>query len=73
MGAFYAFPNITELNYTSWDLCMLLLKEGRVATVPGAAFGSNGEGYIRISYANSVEKIKEALNRMEETVAKIRR
>ena len=72
-GAFYAFPNITDLNRSSWDLCMLLLKEGRVATVPGAAFGSKGEGYIRISYANSVEKIKEALYRMEETVAKLRK
>jgi aminotransferase len=71
MGAFYAFPNIRELNYPSWDFCMLLLKEGRVATVPGAAFGSRGEGYIRVSYANSIENIKEALRRIEETVSKI--
>jgi aminotransferase len=71
MGAFYAFPNIRELNYPSWDFCMLLLKEGRVATVPGAAFGSRGEGYIRVSYANSIENIREALRRIEETVSKI--
>jgi len=73
MGAFYAFPSIRELNYSSWDFCMLLLKEGRVATVPGAAFGSRGEGYIRISYANSIENIKEALRRIEEIVSKIRK
>ncbi|MEM4164817.1 MAG: pyridoxal phosphate-dependent aminotransferase [Nitrososphaerales archaeon] len=72
-GAFYAFPKISKLNYSSWDLCMLLLKEGRVATVPGSAFGACGEGYIRISYANSVEKIKEAISRIEETLSKIRR
>ncbi len=72
-GAFYAFPRISDLNYSSWDLCMHLLKEGRVATVPGAAFGAHGEGYIRISYANSVEKIKMALSRIEETLAKVRR
>jgi aminotransferase len=71
MGAFYAFPNIQELNYSSWDFCMLLLKVGRVATVPGSAFGSRGEGYIRISYANSIENIKEALRRIEETVSRI--
>lgn len=72
-GAFYAFPRISDLNYSSWDLCMLLLKEGRVATVPGSAFGACGEGYIRLSYANSVENIKEAILRIEETVSKIRR
>jgi aminotransferase len=64
-GAFYLFPNVSSLRKSSWDFSMSLLKEARVATVPGSAFGQHGEGFVRISFANSKEKIREALARME--------
>jgi aminotransferase len=64
-GAFYAFPSIKRTGMTSMDFCQGLLKEQKVAVVPGTAFGASGEGYIRISYASSFENLREALNRME--------
>ena len=64
-GAFYAFPSITGTGMSSEEFCEALLKEEKVAVVPGNAFGKTGEGYIRCSYASSIDKIKEALNRME--------
>ncbi len=64
-GAFYAFPSIKRTGMTSMDFCERLLKEQKVAVVPGTAFGASGEGYIRISYASSFENLREALNRME--------
>lgn len=71
-GAFYIFPNIKSFKMSSEDFSQLLLKEARVATVPGSAFGSYGEGYIRISYAAAYEQLEEALNRIEKTVRRLR-
>lgn len=70
-GAFYAFPSIKSSGLSSMDFCQRLLKEYKVAVVPGTAFGACGEGYIRISYASSMENLKEALNRMEEFLKKL--
>lgn len=67
-GAFYVFPNITSCGMTSDDFCETLLKEERVAVVPGTAFGACGEGFIRCSYAYSIEALKEALTRIEHFV-----
>src|SRR6266571_960416 len=63
-GAFYAFPNITETGYASRDLADRLLQEAGVACLSGTAFGDYGEGFIRFSYANSLDNIHEALGRM---------
>ncbi|EJO5348704.1 aminotransferase class I/II-fold pyridoxal phosphate-dependent enzyme [Clostridium botulinum] len=70
-GAFYIFPSIKKYNMTSEEFCERLLKEAKVAVVPGSAFGKMGEGYIRISYAYSMEELNEALNRMEAWLNKI--
>ena len=64
-GAFYVFPSIASTGLTSDEFCTRLLKEKHVACVPGTAFGASGEGHIRCSYATSVEKLSEALNRIE--------
>lgn len=63
-GAFYAFPSIKHTGMTSEEFCEKLLKEEKVAVVPGNAFGESGEGYVRCSYAASVQSITEALDRM---------
>lgn len=68
-GAFYAFPNITGTGMTSRECADTLLYEGGVATLAGTAFGSYGEGYIRLSYANSIANIDEALRRIGATLA----
>ena len=60
-GAFYVFPNITETGQTSADLQARLLNDAGVAALSGSAFGPYGEGFLRFSYANSVENIKLAL------------
>jgi aspartate/methionine/tyrosine aminotransferase len=67
-GAFYVFPNITELDVTSSELADKLLYEGSVATLAGTAFGKYGEGFLRLSYATSLENIHHALLRIRETV-----
>jgi len=64
-GAFYIFPSIKKYNLSSEEFCERLLREGKLAVVPGSAFGTKGEGYIRISYSYSFEVLKEALNRLE--------
>jgi len=64
-GAFYAFPNITKTGMKSEEFAMELLKKTGVVVVPGSGFGEAGEGYIRISYATSEEKIIEGLKRMK--------
>ena len=69
-GAFYAFPNITETGLDSQRLADLLLEEAGVATLAGSGFGTRGEGYIRISYANSIENIQKALTRISEFMAR---
>jgi len=71
-GAFYAFPNVKSFNRSSENFAEFLLKEARVITVPGSAFGSLGEGYIRLSYAAAYEQLEEALNRIEKAVKKLR-
>ena len=62
-GAFYVFPNIAHLGLPSEELCIRMIKEGGVATVPGSCFGA--EGYIRLSYCYSDEELKTGLDRME--------
>ena len=71
-GAFYVFPNIKSFGMNGKDFAEYLLKEAKVAVVPGDEFGPSGEYYVRISYATSREELKEALVRMEEAVEKIR-
>ena len=64
-GAFYVFPSIKKFNMTSEEFANRLLQEEKLAVVPGTAFGECGEGFIRISYAYSIENLKEALERLE--------
>ncbi|SFT49520.1 aminotransferase [Selenomonas sp. GACV-9] len=64
-GAFYIFPNISSTGYTSNEFAEELLKAEHVALVPGSAFGQCGEGHVRCSYATAIDKISEALNRIE--------
>jgi aspartate aminotransferase len=64
-GAFYVFPNVTGLGMKSAEIEQVLLQEAGVAALSGTAFGSNGEGYVRFSYANSLENIREGLRRFE--------
>jgi aspartate aminotransferase len=64
-GAFYAFPNITKTGFKSKELATGLLEEGGVACLSGTDFGQYGEGYLRFSYANSLDNINEALRRFE--------
>ena len=70
-GAFYAFPSIKKFGMTSDEFATRLLKEEKVAVVPGIAFGDCGEGFLRISYAYSLEDLKEALGRLEKFVVRI--
>lgn len=70
LGAFYVFPNIQSLEMTSSEAANWFLEEAGVALLPGSAFGQYGEGYLRLSYANSIENIQRALERMEKTVRK---
>ena len=68
LGAFYVFPCIKSTGMTSEEFCQNLLMEEKVAVVPGNAFGERGEGFIRCSYAYSIENIQEALKRIEKFV-----
>jgi len=72
-GAFYVWPYIGEFGMTSEEFCEKLLDETGVAIVPGTAFGDCGEGFARISYAYSVKHITDALGRMEQFVAKLKK
>jgi aspartate/methionine/tyrosine aminotransferase len=63
-GAFYAFPNVTGTGMSAKDLQNRMLEEAGVATVAGTSFGIHGEGYIRFSYANSIENIRTAIQRI---------
>ena len=69
-GAFYVFPSIQKTGLSSEDFCESLLKEKKVAVVPGNAFGDSGEGFIRASYCYSTENIKKALSLIDEFVNK---
>ncbi len=70
-GAFYAFPNVTGVGWESRALADYLLNEAGVACLSGTSFGEYGEGYIRFSYANSLENIRKALGRIRSAVEKI--
>lgn len=71
-GAFYVFPSIKEFGMTSEEFATRLLKEERVAAVPGTAFGESGEGHLRISYAYSLDNLKKAMERFKHFVEKLR-
>ncbi len=71
-GAFYVFPSIREFGMTSEEFAMKLLDEERVAVVPGTAFGASGEGFVRISYAYSIEALKTAFERLERFINHLR-
>lgn len=72
LGAFYAFPNISSTGLGSNEFCERFLKEEKVAIVPGTAFGECGEGFVRISYAASLENIREAMIRLKRFVERNR-
>jgi aspartate/methionine/tyrosine aminotransferase len=69
-GAFYVFPNIKKVGKSSQEIANLFLDYG-VAVLPGSAFGKYGEGYLRLSYANSIPNIKRALERMGKALESI--
>ena len=62
-GAFYVFPDISKYGIPSWEFCTRMIREGRLAAVPGVCFGA--EGYIRLSYCYSDEELKAGLDNME--------
>ena len=72
-GAFYVFPSIKEFNMSSDDFAMKLLDEENVAVVPGSAFGDSGEGFLRISYAYSIDNLKKAMERIDKFITKLRK
>jgi aminotransferase len=71
-GAFYCFPDITPTGLSSEAFAQQLLKEEKVACVPGDAFGPSGKGYVRCSYATGLDDIREALTRIQRFVARHR-
>lgn len=71
-GAFYIFVNIKALGKTSAEMADYLLDHAKIAAVPGSAFGPQGEGYIRLSYACSYERIVEAMERLKKAVAELK-
>ncbi len=71
-GAFYVFPSIKEFGMTSEDFANRFLQEEKVAVVPGTAFGDCGEGYLRISYAYSLENLKIAIGRLKDFIERLR-
>jgi aspartate/methionine/tyrosine aminotransferase len=70
-GAFYAFPNVQAFGRSSDEVAEYLLQEAGVAVLPGSAFGRNGEGYLRLSYANSMGSIEKALDRMASALSRL--
>jgi aspartate/methionine/tyrosine aminotransferase len=72
-GAFYVFPNIQGTGMPAQELADLLLNDAGVAVLPGTAFGCYGEGYLRLSYANSIENINKALDLIEQALAKVKK
>jgi aminotransferase len=67
-GAFYVFPDITSTGLSSKDFSLRLLKSQKVAVVPGSAFGASGEGFVRCCFATGIDKLKEAMARIEQFV-----
>lgn len=72
-GAFYVFPNISSLGLSSADMAAYLLDEFRVATAPMSGFGRAGEGFIRISYAASIDMIGDGLERLHRAFVELRK
>ncbi len=72
-GAFYVFPNVTGVGWDTEKLADYLLEEGGVAALSGTAFGSYGKDYLRLSYANSVDNLKKAIERMDSHIRRIRK
>ena len=70
-GAFYAFPNIKSFGISAKKMADYILEKAGVAVLPGTAFGSYGEGYLRFSYANSIENIRKALKNIKEVISKL--
>lgn len=70
-GAFYVFPNVRETGMDSQKLANLLMEEAGVAVLSGTSFGAHGDGYLRLSYANSVENIKKALDKINTSITKL--
>ena len=71
-GAFYVFPCIKEFGMTSEEFATKLLETEKVAVVPGTAFGNCGEGFVRISYAYSLDNLKLAIGRIDDFITKLR-
>jgi aspartate aminotransferase len=71
-GAFYVFPNVKQLPLSCDALADYLLAEAGVAVLSGSAFGRFGEGYLRLSYANSLANIREALDRIQTAIAQLK-
>jgi aspartate/methionine/tyrosine aminotransferase len=67
-GAFYAFPNISELSKDSLSFTKFLVEKAHVVVSPGVGFGPSGEGHLRISYACSIENLQEAMRRIQDSV-----
>ena len=71
LGAFYAFPSVAKFGLKSKDFALKLLREEKVAAVPGTAFGECGEGFIRCAYATSLDNLKEAMVRLQRFIGKL--
>ena len=71
-GAFYIFVNVKSLGMSSMEVAEYLLEHAKVAMVPGSAFGTEGEGYLRLSYSCSYEDLQEACKRIKEAVAELK-
>ncbi len=72
-GAFYCFPNITSTGLSSEEFAEQLLKQEKVAVIPGTAFGDSGEGYVRCCYATAIDDIREALTRIQRFVESLKK
>ncbi len=72
-GAFYLFPDFSEFSHSSHEMGTLLLEKAHVSTAPGIAFGQGGEGHLRLSCANSIENLSEALRRIEKVLSDLRK
>lgn len=70
LGAFYAFPSVAKFGLPAKEFCLQLLREEKVAVVPGSAFGACGEGFVRCAYATSMDNIKEALARIRRFIGR---
>lgn len=71
-GAFYIFPNISQFGLSSEEFATRLIREHKVAVVPGSAFGQSGEGFVRVSYAYSINELKQAFERIEHFITELR-